>query len=181
MNVIPQIVIKKEIPVPQGYEGRTLKEHTIINLPDWLSDEYSKLMDLIDGMDYYVRIQTEGEIGGKHGSKGDAGIICDLNGDPLENSYLVKSGIHKDAETFVITSEPYIHVSAHLDKEYIIIHMKEIIPKLPFYHFETLWKYDGVIPGIEYKIPNKFNKYKNVIMAAVKKSQCENCHCLHFY
>ncbi|MBW6470810.1 MAG: hypothetical protein K0A90_06270, partial [Methanosarcinaceae archaeon] len=128
MNVTPQIVIKKDIPVPNVYEGRTLEGHTIINIPDWLSEEYSKLMDLIDGMDYFVRIQAEGEIGGKHGIKGDAGIICDLNGNPLEKSYLVKSGPHENNETFVITSEPYIHVSAHLDKEYIIIHMKEIVP-----------------------------------------------------
>ena len=181
MNIVPQVVIEKEIPVPQGYEGRTLKGHTVINVPDWLSEKYSILMELIHDMDYHIRIQTEGEIGENHGVKGDAGIICDLNGNPLENSYLVKSGPHENAEVFVITSKPYIHVSAHRDKDYVVVHMKEIVPKLPFYHFETLWKYDGEIPDIKYKIPNKFNKYIKVITATVEKSQCVECHHLHFY
>jgi len=30
MNVVPQVVIDKEILVPQGYEGRTLKRYTTI-------------------------------------------------------------------------------------------------------------------------------------------------------
>lgn len=181
MNIIPQLVIKKAFPVPEEYEGRTVKGHTIINIPNWLSEEYSKLMDLIEGMDYYVRIQTEGEFGGKQGVSGNASIISDLSGNPLNNSFLVKNGPYENAMVYVITSNPYIHVSAHVDRDYVIMHIKEIIPKLPFYKFKTLWKYDGVLSGLECKIPENCTIYNNVIMATLRKSQCENCHCLQFY
>ena len=181
MNIVPQLVIKKEFPVPENYEGRTVKGHTIINIPDWLSEEYSNLMDHVDGMDYYVRIQTEGEFGGKKGVTGNAGIISDLCGNPLKNSFIVKNGPYENAMVYVITRKPYIHVSAHVDGDYVILHVKEIIPKLPFYNFESLWKFDGLLPGIQCKIPDKCIKYTKVIMATLKKSQCEDCHCLQFY
>ncbi len=163
-----QAIIKKECAIPDGFKGFALKGHTIVNLKDKLPVEYD-----------YLRYKIEAECGMGMTNTGDATICTDLEGQPLPNFKEVTGGSGKYSYGHVFVHKPFIEVSVSRHGNEIQAEISKITPGFPEPEKKVWWTYDGNEDCAS--LPEKLKKYIGALDAAIGKSHCYHCHCLHFY
>lgn len=171
-----QAIIKKEIPVPEGFAGTILKGHTVIDIFDKLPPEYD-----------YLRWNLQAEWGSGNTGTGLAEISTDLSGRPLRNFKLRTAGEGKMSTGWVNVSLPFLSVNVVRTGDDIHVTIYKATVAFPTLETELLWKYEGhkdfaVLPERKIDLPiGRLDRLQPVLEAAILKSQCYHCHCLHFY
>lgn len=176
MNTIDskQAVIKEEILIPEGFEGVCLQGHTVLYIAgkEELPDSFNPDRD-------FIREVLPGESGSGLTNTGAAMVNCDSVGKPLRGFKIQKSGSGKFSTGTLFATGNYVSVNATRYGNNIHVDVTKSTVKLPINVVETIWEYNGHIDDMSF--PEDIEKYQKAIWAAVEKSQCYHCRCLHFY
>jgi len=169
-----QAVIKEEISIPEGFEGICLKGHTVLHIggKTELPESFEPIRDFIRGV-------IPGESGGSMTNTGAAMVNCDLTGIPLRGFKIQRSGPGKYSTGTLFISGSYISVNVERHGDEIYVDVTKSTVKFPTNDVQTMWEYNGHIDDISF--PKALEKYKTAVNAAVAKSRCYHCRCLHFY
>lgn len=169
-----QAVIKEEIPIPEGFQGVCLEGHTVLYITG-----KTELPDSFDLDRDFIREMLPGESGGSMTNTGAAMVNCDATGKPLRGFKIQKSGSGKFSTGTLFVSGNYFSVNTTRHGDNIHVDITKSTVKLPVNVVETIWEYNGHIDDLSF--PENIEKYNIAVMAAVDKSQCYHCRCLHFY
>lgn len=168
-----QIVIKEEIPIPEGFEGVCLKGHTVL----YISGK-TELPEAFDHDRDFIREILPGESGGGLTNTGAAIINCNQSGIPLRGFKVLKSGDGKFSTGNLFVSGIYISVNVARQGDMIGVSITK--SKVKFANeVQTIWEYNGHIDHLSF--PENIEKYNTAVNAAINKSMCYHCRCLHFY
>lgn len=173
-NDSKQAVIKEEIPIPGGFDGVCLEGHTVL----YISGK-TELPEVFNPGRDFIRELLPGESGGGMTNTGAAIINCDTIGQPLRGFKNQKSGAGKYSTGTLFCSGHYITVNIERHGDEIHIDVVKSTVGFPTNTVETIWQYNGHIDDRSY--PADIEIYATAIKAAVEKSQCYHCRCLHFY
>lgn len=172
-----QAIVKKEIPIPKGFEGVTLKGHTVIEITKVMPSRFD-----------YLRLSIPAETGsGFKNNTGMAEILTTFGGDPIEGFKTMIYGPRKYGYGYVNISKPFIKINVDRNKNEIkatiykanIVDPDEYHSNLPMFNTTLLWKYDGDPDFVV--LPDRYEQYQGALEAAISKTKCKYCHCLHFY
>lgn len=169
-----QAVIKKEIHIPEGFDGVCLPGHTILYITC-----KEELPEAFDPDRDYIRVLLPGESGGEMNNTGSAMINCNQAGKPLNGFKIQKSGNGKFSTGALFATGHYVTVNVARNGDEIHIDVTKSTVKFPKNDIHTIWEYNGHIDDISF--PPLIEKYQKVLHAAVDKSLCHHCRCLHFY
>lgn len=173
-NDSKQAVIKEEIHIPEGFDGINLKGHTVL----YISGKTELPESFNPGRDF-IRELLPGESGGSMTNTGAAIINCDNAGKPLKGFKIQKSASGKFSTGTLFCSGYYNSVNAERHGNEIHVDVTKSTVRFPTNNIETIWQYNGHIDDMSF--PEQIEKYANAINAAVAKSQCYHCRCLHYY
>ncbi len=171
-----QAIIKKECAIPPGFNGTTLKGHTVVNLPP---KSFGGKVDMPPFNFDYLRYKIEAEVGGGATNTGGATICTDLEGQPLPKFKQVTGGSGKYSYGYVFVSKSYVEILLSRHGNVISAFITKITPAFPEPEKNIWWTYGGNEDCAT--LPEKLEKYNNALQAAISKSHCYHCHCLHFY
>lgn len=171
-----QAIIKKECAIPEGYTGMALKGHTIVKLP---LKSFSEKIETPRFSYDYLRYKIEAEGGGGATNTGSATICTDLEGQPLPKFKQVTGGSGKYSYGYVFVSKSYAEISVSRHGNDISAEITKITPAFPEPEKKVWWTYSGNEDCIS--LPQRLEKYTSALQAAISKSHCYHCHCLHFY
>lgn len=169
-----QAVIKEEIPIPEGFQGVCLEGHTVLYITG-----KTELPDSFDLDRDFIREMLPGESGGSMTNTGAAIINCDSVGKPLRGFKIQKSGSGKFSTGTLFVTGNYVSVNVARHGDEIHIDVTKSTVKIPKNEVVTCWEYNGHIVDISF--PEDIHKYAFAIWAAVEKTNCYHCRCLHFY
>ena len=173
-NDSKQAVIKEEILIPEGFEGVCLQGHTVL----YVSGK-TEMPEAYDPDRDFIRDVLPGESGGGMTNTGAAMVNCDLHGKPLKGFKIQKSGSGKFSTGSMFVTGNYISASVVRYGDEIHADVTKSTVKFPKNDVQTIWEYNGHIDDISF--PEAIEKYHKAIHAAVDKSICYHCRCLHFY
>lgn len=170
-----QAVIKEEIPIPGGFEGVCLNGHTVLYISGKIETE---LPEAFDPHRDFIREILPGESGCGLTNTGAAIINCNQSGIPLRGFKIQKSGDGKFSTGHLFVSGIYISVNVTRQGDMISVSITK--SKVKFANeVQTIWEYNGHIDHLSF--PENIEKYKAAVNAAIDKSMCYHCRCLHFY
>lgn len=170
-----QLVIKEEIHIPEGFEGVCLKGHTVLYISGKVETE---LPEAFDPHRDFIREILPGESGRGLTNTGAAIINCNQSGMPLKGFKIQKSGSGKFSTGHLFVSG--IYISVNVARQGNLIGVSITKSKVKFTNeVQTIWEYNGHIDHLSF--PMTIEKYKTAVNAAIDKSMCYHCRCLHFY
>lgn len=177
MSIKLQAIIKKELSaIPEGFTGTILKCHTVIDIANKLPPEFD-----------YLRASIHAESGTGRTNSGYSQIITDLNGNRIPYFKLVTSGEGKFSCGWINVSLPFIQIVVNRNgdniettiKKLSLVTSEEFSPHCDVFKEEKQFSFNGHF-SISI-LPSFLEKYQTALNAAIDKSYCYHCHCLHFY
>jgi hypothetical protein len=169
-----QAIIKKECPIPEGFSGVSLKGHTVVVLPLTSFSGARQPNFLYD----YIRLKIHAESGGGATNTGSAAICTDLQGQLLPGFKQVTGGSGKFSYGHVFVAQPFMEITVDRHGYEITANITKMIPMFQPER-KILWKYNDDLRDVT--LPGTLEKDTDALQAAISKSQCYHCHCLHFY
>lgn len=169
-----QAVIKEEIPLPEGFDGVCLQGHTVV----YISGK-TELPEAFNPDKDFIREVLLGELGGSMTNTGAAIITCNQSGKPMNGFKVLKSGDGKFSTGTLFATGNYISANVTRYGDVIHVDVTKSTVKFPKNDVQTIWEYNGHIDDLSF--PEAIEKYQTAVMAAVNKSMCYHCRCLHFY
>lgn len=127
----------------------------------------------------FIRELLSGESGGGMTNTGAAIINCDTAGKPLRGFKEYTSGPGKYSTGTLFCSGHYISVNVERHGDEIHVDVVKSTVRFPINTVETIWQYNGHTDDLSY--PADVEIYAPAIQAALDKTQCYHCRCLHFY